>query len=88
MKTEDVLGGKARVGGRRISVYQIGELIVDLGKTPEYVADQFDLSLAEVHAALTYYYENLDEMEEIRERRRELEKELRKKSKAPRKVEG
>lgn len=32
--------------------------------------------LAEVHEALGYYYDNVEKMNELRERRRELEAEL------------
>lgn len=36
------------------------------GHTPAYTADQFDISLAEVHEALSYYYAHFDEMREDR----------------------
>ena len=83
VKTEGVLGGKARLEGRRISVYGIGESYVEVGTSPEEIADQLDISLAEVHAALAYYYEHPDEMATIRDRRDRLAEELRDESKAP-----
>ncbi|MDY7080955.1 MAG: hypothetical protein SXQ77_00750 [Halobacteria archaeon] len=49
-------------------------------QTPEYVADQLDIGLDEVHEALAYYYRYPDEMREIREKNRELEQELKEKS--------
>jgi len=83
VSTEGVLGGNARLEGRRISVIGIAERVLDHGQTPEYVADQLDVSLAEIHAALAYYYRNLDEMDGDRERRCDLDDELQRRSKAP-----
>lgn len=85
--TEDVLGGKPRLEGRRISVLQIAELVLDYGKDPASVADQLGISMAEVHEALAYYYDNLDEMDEQRDRRESLTEELEDLSKAPDAVE-
>lgn len=87
VETEGVLGGKPRLEGRRISVIQIAELVLDHGDDPATVADQLDISLAEVHEALAYYYENPNEMNEQRRRRDDLTDELRKRSKAPETVE-
>jgi hypothetical protein len=36
---------------------------------PETVATEFDLHLADVYRALTYYYDNVEEMSEWRTRR-------------------
>lgn len=81
--TDDVLGGKPRLEGRRISVLQIAQLVLDCGKDPATVADQLDISMAEIHEALAYYYNNLGEMDEQRERRDTLVSELEDQSKAP-----
>jgi uncharacterized protein (DUF433 family) len=86
VKTEDVLGGKARIAGRRVSVFQLGEIYTRGDDSLERIADQLNLSLAEVHAALSYYYDHPDEMEAIRERRESLEAELRERSKAPEEI--
>lgn len=37
--------------------------MVDAGQSPAHVADQLDLSLAEVYGALSYYYDHLEEIE-------------------------
>ena len=81
--TEDVLGGKPRLDGRRVSVLQAAELIVDHGDDPADAADQLELSLAEVHEALAYYYNNVDEMETYRQRHEELLETLEGESRAP-----
>ena len=54
---------------------------------PEEVADQLDLPLAEVHEALAYYYNNVDEIETYRRRREELLETLKKESRAPDAIE-
>jgi uncharacterized protein (DUF433 family) len=83
VETEGVLGGKARLEGRRISVIQIAELVIDHAEDPATVADQFDISLSEVHGALAYYYEHPDAMNEQWRRRDELAAELAADSDAP-----
>lgn len=82
VQTEDTLGGEPRLEGRRVSVMQIAEMVLDAGKSPEYVADQLNLGLDEVHEALAYYYRNIDEMNEIRKRHHNLEQELKEQSDA------
>lgn len=83
VKTEAVLGGKARLAGRRISVFQIGEMYTRDSYSPEEIADQLDIPLADVHAALAYYYDNSDEMEAVAERRDAVTDELSERSRAP-----
>jgi uncharacterized protein (DUF433 family) len=87
VKTEDTLGGKPRLEGRRISVLQIAEMVIDAGKSPERVADDLEIGLDEVHEALAYYYRNIDEMNELREKKRELRERIKEKSNAPEKAE-
>jgi uncharacterized protein (DUF433 family) len=76
VRTDDVLGGDPRLEGRRISVLQIADLVLEADRSPEYVADQLDISLADVHTALTYYYDHPDEIETIRDRHDRLEASL------------
>jgi uncharacterized protein (DUF433 family) len=61
--TPGTLGGKARIAGRRISVEDIAIWHVRLGKTVDEICAEFNLSLAEVHAALAYYYDHQSEIE-------------------------
>lgn len=77
VSTEGVLGGKPRLAGRRISVLQVAEMALDDGLAPEEVADQLGCTLAEVHAALSYYYEHPEEMEALREQRATVDEKLR-----------
>jgi len=69
VKSDGVMGGQPRVAGRRISVLQVYEWINEEGMSPETVSSEFDVELADVHLALSYYYDNVDEMEEWRGRR-------------------
>lgn len=64
------MGGQPRIDGHRISVVQIHEWVIEEGMNPEDVSAEFDLDLADVYLALSYYYDNVDEMEEWRECRK------------------
>src|SRR6266513_897113 len=61
--TPGTLGGKARIAGRRISVEDIAIWHDRLGKTVDEVCAEYDLSLAEVHAALAYYFDHQTEID-------------------------
>jgi uncharacterized protein (DUF433 family) len=61
--TPDTFGGKARIAGRRISVEDIAIWHVRLGKTVDEICAEYNLSLAEVHAALAHYYDHQAEIE-------------------------
>lgn len=52
----DVLGGKPCVAGRRIAVEHIVVWHERLGLSADEIASQYDLELAEVYAALAYYF--------------------------------
>ena len=77
VRTEAVMGGEPRLEGRRVSVRQIAELVIEAGDAPAEVADQLGISLAEVHLALAYHYANPQEMQAVRERHREQSREVR-----------
>lgn len=62
VREEDVLGGEPRIQGTRVGVRHVAEAVVDRGRSPAHVADQLDLSLAEVYEALSYYYSHVDEI--------------------------
>jgi uncharacterized protein (DUF433 family) len=55
------------VAGRRVSVLQLYEQVEGSGRHPADVAEQLDLDVGDVYAALAYYYEHLEEMAEIRD---------------------
>ena len=63
-KTPGVLGGKPRVAGRRISVEQIVIWHEWMGRSADDIASEYELTLADVYAALTYYYDHAVEIDE------------------------
>jgi len=57
--TPGVAGGKPRLAGHRITVQNIAlwhECNEWMGRTVDEIATEYDLTLADVHAALAYYY--------------------------------
>jgi uncharacterized protein (DUF433 family) len=62
--TPGVLGGKPRIAGRRISVQHVVMLHDRAGWTADEIASEFDLDLADVYAALAYYFDNREEIDE------------------------
>jgi uncharacterized protein (DUF433 family) len=65
------------VAGRRVSALQLHEQVEGSGRHPGDVADQLDLDVGDVYAALAYYYEHPEEMADIREARRSRRDRLR-----------
>ena len=61
--TPGIAGGKPRVAGRRITVQNIAVWHEQLGKTADDIADEYDLTLSEVHAALAYYFDHREEID-------------------------
>lgn len=69
--TPGTLGGKPRIAGHRMSVEHIAIMHEDQGMTPAQIVDDLPtITLADVHAALAYYY---DHQEAIRQRQAEGE---------------
>jgi len=73
VKTSEVLDGKPRVEGRRLSVDFLYARVENAGIDPHEVAEQHDLNVADVYRALAYYHEHPEEMDDIRARREERE---------------
>jgi len=53
-----VAGGKARIAGHRITVRDIVIWHERLGKSVDEIASDYGLTLADVHAALAYYFDH------------------------------
>ena len=62
--TPDVCGGKPRIAGRRITVQNIAIWHERMGLAVDQIATEHSLSLAEIHAALAYYFANRPEIEQ------------------------
>lgn len=62
--TPGLLGGKPHIAGHRISVQAVAIWHERMGYSPEEIASDYQLSLAEVHAALAYYFDHREEIEQ------------------------
>jgi uncharacterized protein (DUF433 family) len=60
----DVLGGKPHIAGHRIAVSHIAVWVTHHGLTPAEIAAQFHLTIGEVYAALSYYYDHKEQMDQ------------------------
>jgi len=58
-----IAGGKPRVAGHRITVQDIAIWHERLGRSPDEIAAEYDLTLAQIHAALAYYFDHRDEID-------------------------
>lgn len=61
-KTPGVCGGRPAIDGTRVRVLNIVYLHLQ-GRTPEQILEEYPLTLAQVHAALAYYYDHKEEIE-------------------------
>src|SRR5574341_725033 len=65
VKTPGIIGGDPRIDGHRIGVHDIALRYVHLDQTVDDIVEAFDLTPAQVHAALAYYYDHVEEIEAI-----------------------
>ncbi len=61
--TPGVAGGKARIAGHRITVQNIVIWHERLDLSADEIATEYDLSLADIYAALAYYYDHREEID-------------------------
>jgi len=59
-----VAGGKPRIAGHRITVQNVAIWHERLGKSADEIATEYDLTLADVYAALAYYFDHRAEIDE------------------------
>ena len=62
--TPKVAGGKPRIAGHRITVQNIAIWHEWMGLSADDIATEYGLSLADVYAALAYYYDHRAEIEQ------------------------
>ena len=60
----NVRGGKPCIVGTRIAVSDVVLLHLRRGQSLEQIAGHYDLSLASLHAAMTYYYDHRSEIDQ------------------------
>ena len=61
--TPEVAGGKPRIAGRRITVQNIAIWHERIGMSADEISAEYDLTLADVFAALAYYFDNRREID-------------------------
>ena len=78
--TPGICSGKPRIAGHRITVAHIAIWHERLGKCADEIATEYDLTLADVYAALAYYFDHRDEINQSIEDSKEFVKTLRQKT--------
>ncbi len=78
--TPGVRGGKPRITGHRITVANIVIWHERLGKSADEIATEYDLTLSDVYAALAYYFDNREAIDESIAMSKALVANLRKKN--------
>jgi uncharacterized protein (DUF433 family) len=61
--TPGVCGGKPRIAGHRITVQNVAIWHELLGWSADEIAAEYELDLADVYAALTYYFDHKQEID-------------------------
>lgn len=61
--TENIASGKPRIAGHRITVQNIMIWHELLGRSVDEIASEYDLTLADVYAALAYYHDHRAEID-------------------------
>lgn len=77
-------GPKARIVGHRIRVQDVVIWHEKLGMSPDEIVDEHPgITLADVYAALTYYWDHRDEIERAIAKEHDLVEELRRNATSP-----
>lgn len=61
--TPDVRGGQPHIAGTRITVANVVMMHLRLRRSLEEIAGKYDLNLADVYAAMAYYYDHRSEID-------------------------
>ena len=62
--TVGVVGGKPHIVGHRISVRDIVIWHEQMGRSVDEISSDYDLELAEIYAALAYYFDNREDIDQ------------------------
>ena len=66
--TPGVMAGKPRIAGRRITVQNIVIWHDRMGISADEIATEYDLTLADIYAALAYYFDHRREIDDTMRR--------------------
>jgi uncharacterized protein (DUF433 family) len=81
VKTPGVCSGQPRIAGTRIKVKHVYTWVEQMGMTPAQVVSEYPhLTMAQVHAALAYYWSHPDEIHQDIENEEKLVAELKAKA--------
>ena len=78
--TPGISGGKPRIAGHRITVENIVIWHERMGKTADEIASDYDMTMADVYAALAYYFDHREEIDQSLEESGEFVNALRQQS--------
>jgi uncharacterized protein (DUF433 family) len=78
--TPGVAGGRPRIAGHRITVQNVVIWHEQMGISADEIASKYRLTLADVYAALTYYYDHQEEVDEAMRADEALVEEIRRQS--------
>ena len=78
--TPGICSGKSCIAGHRITVAHIAIWHERLGKCADEIATEYDLTLADVYAALAYYFDHREEIDQSIKESEEFVKALRQKT--------
>lgn len=62
--TPGIAGGKPRIAGHRITVANIAVWHERMGRSVDEICSEYGLSLADVYAALAYYFDHREQIDE------------------------
>ena len=75
-QTEGICGGKPRITGHRITVQDVAVWHERLGWSVDQIVSEYDLSLADVYAALAYYFAHREQIDQSIEESRSFVEEM------------
>ncbi len=64
VQTSEIAGGKPRIEGHRITVQNVVVWHEQMGYSIEEIASMYELTLAQVHSALAYYFDHKYEIDQ------------------------
>ena len=76
--TPEICGGKPRIVGHRIKVQDVAIWYEEMNLSPQQIVDRYPtITLSDVHAALAYYYDRKQEIQQQIEEDEALEAKMR-----------
>lgn len=61
VRDDEIRSGDPRIEGTRITVLDIKQRVIEGCEDPHIVAGEYDIALADLFRALTYYYDHRDD---------------------------